>query len=144
MRALDLHNIEGYYDDLKYIGRLGGISESTRDWIETTMYELRGKANVYECRLGELLMAKNIKFIHQAPFVFMPMKIHFVDFYLPEYRMVLEVDGNYHDSSLQIAKDQERDQRFKDIGIRVVRVENEETRSPDILSLRLSQFLPTA
>lgn len=141
IRALDKHDIGGYYQDLEYIGRLSFIPEWKRSWIEVTMHELREKANIYEHAMGELLINKNIGFIHQAPFVFRPQKIYFADFYLPKYRIVIEVDGMYHNGNDMLVRDSERDYNFKSIGIRVIRVSNAETNNPKILALRLSQYI---
>ena len=60
LRELDRHDTEGYFRDLEYIGRLSFLSASTRDWIETTMFELRDKSNIYENIMGELLIKKNV------------------------------------------------------------------------------------
>ena len=141
LRALDKHDTEGYFKDLEYLGRLSFVPEGTRSWIEVTMYSLREKANVYEHSLGELLIKKKVNFIHQAPFVFRPKKIYFTDFYLPDYRIVIEVDGVYHNGKDMVSRDAERDYNFKSIGIRVVRVMNEETKDPEHLSLRLAQYI---
>lgn len=141
LRALDKHDTEGYFKDLEYIGRLSFVPEGTRSWIEVTMYSLRERANIYEHALGELLIKKKVDFIHQAPFVFRPKKIYFAGFYLPSYRIVVEVDGVYHNGNEMVSRDAERDHNFKSIGIRVVRVANEETKDPAHLSLRLAQFI---
>lgn len=141
MRLLDEYDTKGYFKDLEYLGRISYISESTRDWIEARMYELREKANVYEHKVGELLINNGIDFIHQAPFVFRPKTIYFVDFYLPKQRIVIEVDGNYHDSRTMRHKDSDRDYNFKSIGIRVIRVSNGETGDLKMLALRLSEYI---
>jgi len=141
MRLLDEYDTKGYFKDLEYLGRISYISESTRDWIEARMYELREKANVYEHKVGELLIQNGIEFIHQAPFVFRPKTIYFADFYLPKQRIVIEVDGNYHDSRTMRHKDNDRDYNFKSIGIRVIRVSNGETGDLKMLALRLSEYI---
>jgi len=141
MRLLDEHDSKGYFKDLEYLGRISYISESTRAWIEARMYELREKSNVYEHKIGELLIKHDVEFIHQAPFVFRPKTIYFVDFFLPKERIVIEVDGSYHKSYSMLSKDGERDANFKSIGIRVIRVVNEETGDPKMLALRLSEHI---
>lgn len=105
------------------------------------MYELREKANCYEHKMGEILIESGIDFIHQAPFVFRPKTIYFCDFYIPSHRIVIEIDGIYHNSAVQSMKDTERDFNFKSIGIRVVRIANEETNDKEKLKLRLSQYI---
>lgn len=141
MLALDKYDVKGYYRDLEYLGKLSYLPQSTKDWIEARMYELRSSANVYEHIIGELLIKKNVDFIHQAPFVFRPRTIYFCDFFLPKDRIVIEVDGIYHSGQSQLEKDKERDSHFKSIGIRVIRVHNEETRDVNRLAIRLSQYI---
>lgn len=52
------HNTIGYLDDLNHICKLGRISSSTRDWIETNMLRLRETANSYEIDFAAYLMNK--------------------------------------------------------------------------------------
>lgn len=142
LRALDRYDIKGYFRDIEYLGKLSFLREGTREWMETRMYELRDSANMYEHKMGELLIEKKIDFIHQAPFAFRPRTIYFCDFFLPKDRIVIEVDGIYHKSQTQLEKDRERDANFKSIGIRVIRVTNEETMNKKLVSLRLAEFIP--
>jgi len=141
MRKLDEYDTRNYCRDLEYLARLSFLPDSTRGWIEARMYELREKSNRYEHTVGELLMKKGLDFIHQAPFVFRPKKIYFCDFYLPQKRAVLEIDGIYHMGNAQFSKDRERDANFKSVGIRVIRIANSETGDAKMLSLRLDQLL---
>lgn len=140
-RRLDIYDTKCYFKDLDYLARLSYLSDSTRSWIEARRYELRASANIYEHMFGELLINQGIDFIHQAPFVFRPRKIYFCDFYLPKERIAIEIDGIYHNSELQLAKDAERDENFNSIGIRVLRITNEETKDKTRLSLRLQEFI---
>lgn len=140
-RVLDEYDMRNYARDLEYLARLSFLRESTRAWIEARMYELRDSSNRYEQFMGQLLMKKGIDFIHQAPFVFRPNKIYFCDFYLPECRTVVEVDGVYHQGDMQFAKDAERDANFRSVGILVFRVANAETMDTKRLSARLDDFL---
>ena len=136
-RALDMHNVENYVSDLDYLARLTGVSPSTKDWIECRMLELRDSANVFEHYLAGFLMEHGVKFIHQAPFVFDCKKIYFADFYLPEHRMVIEVDGTYHQSDSQFAYDNERNNRFASMKIKTIRIPNEITKDTQKLKMRL-------
>ena len=47
-----------------------------------------------------------------------------VDFYCHKAALVVEVDGDIHDQ--QAEYDQEREQILKDIGLRIMRIKNEE------------------
>jgi very-short-patch-repair endonuclease len=54
------------------------------------------------------------------------------DFYLPEQKLIIEIDGPYHDA----AKDRQRDNWFQQArGIRTLRLTNEQVLSGDFSSL---------
>lgn len=117
------HNTIGYLDDLTHICKLGKISESKKDWIETNMLRLRECANIYEIDFASYLMNKGIKFIHQAPFI-LSGKIYFADFYLPDKHAIIELDGDYHNGIAQSEKDRFRDECFNGHKLKVVRIPN--------------------
>lgn len=117
------YNTIGYLDDLAHICKLGRISESKRDWIETTMLKLRSSANMYEIDFAAYLIDNGIKFIHQAPFI-LSGKIYFADFYLPTKHAIIELDGSYHNGIAQSEKDRFRDECFNGHKLKVVRIPN--------------------
>lgn len=47
-----------------------------------------------------------------------------LDFYCPEEKLAIEMDGVYHFTPYQIAKDKQRDAYLNSVGIRVLRFEN--------------------
>jgi very-short-patch-repair endonuclease len=49
-----------------------------------------------------------------------------VDFHCPRAKLVIELDGGQHYSSKGKAKDRERDEYMKDIGLRVLRFSDKE------------------
>ena len=51
---------------------------------------------------------------------------YIVDFYCPEKKLVIEIDGDSHFSKRDILKDQERDEFIISFGYRVVRYLNSE------------------
>lgn len=128
------YNTLGYLEDMNHLCKLGRISESRRDWIENTMLQLRQSANAYEIDFAAYLMKKKIKFIHQAPFIFSG-KIYFADFYLPQKRTIIEIDGNYHYGIAQSEKDKVRDQDFNGMRIKVVRLPNSAVYNEDYLKI---------
>jgi very-short-patch-repair endonuclease len=68
-------------------------------------------------------------------------KIGFVDFFVPDRNLVIEVDGDYwHSFPEQIAKDQRRDAYLTKIGLRVVRVRERDINT-DIDSVMLAAGL---
>lgn len=51
---------------------------------------------------------------------------HIVDFYSPQVKLVIEVDGPIHESSDAIESDKLREDEIKSLGIQVLRFKNEE------------------
>ena len=51
------------------------------------------------------------------------------DIYIPKARLVIEVDGQSHQSKEQQARDRQKDKFYNDKGIRVVRVSNDDVQS---------------
>ena len=49
---------------------------------------------------------------------------YIVDFYCPEFRLAVELDGAGHMTSMGSEKDQERDEFLKRFNVRVIRFEN--------------------
>ena len=68
-------------------------------------------------------------------------QIYFADFYLPEHRLVIEVDGSYHNGDEQFKYDRERDHQFESMKIRTMRISNSETMNRKTIELRLSQYI---
>jgi very-short-patch-repair endonuclease len=52
-----------------------------------------------------------------------------VDFYCPERRVAIELDGGHHGESVQAQRDSERDEALKSMGILVLRFTNYEVKS---------------
>ena len=47
-----------------------------------------------------------------------------VDFFCPEKKLVIELDGDYHGDYLKIEEDVSRDNYLRSIGYRILRFEN--------------------
>lgn len=137
---LQQYNIANYLEDYRLIGQFCNLPKSKKDWIEYTRETLKGKANRYEILLGEYLIERKVKFIHQAPFV-IDGKIYFLDFYVPSKRLAIEIDGNYHQSMTQEKYDYVRDRSFQSIGIKTIRISNNETLSKQQMDIILSSHI---
>lgn len=133
---LDLHNISQYIEDYAIISKFSHLPFSKREWIETRRYELQYSANKYEHLLGAFLLSHDVKFIHQAPFV-INGKIYFLDFFIPSLRIAIEVDGVSHSWYDHPNKDSNRDMDFKTIGVKTIRISNDEVSSKKYLEIRL-------
>lgn len=85
---------------------------------------LRKNMTVAESILWEELRNKrllNLKFRRQHP-----IGIYIVDFYCHELKLVIEVDGEYHQFKDQMQKDFIRTEILEEFGLKVVRFNNEE------------------
>lgn len=134
---LQEYNTANYFQDYVLIGQFCNLPKSKKEWIQDTREDLKSKANKYEILLGEYLIEHKVKFIHQAPFI-IDGKMYFLDFYVPNKRIAIEVDGQYHQSITQESYDAVRDESFQSIGIKTIRISNNETMSKQQLDIILS------
>ena len=66
-------------------------------------------------------------FLKQLPVTVHRQKIigkYIVDFYIPQYKVVIEVDGRQHSRSQNRISDAERDKYLAELGIMVLRYKN--------------------
>jgi very-short-patch-repair endonuclease len=54
---------------------------------------------------------------------------YIVDLYVSKYKLIIEVDGGYHDNKEQKIKDEERELYLKSKGFEIIRFKNEEIRN---------------
>jgi very-short-patch-repair endonuclease len=83
------------------------------------------------------------KFLRQHPIIhgqFMKRLLFFIaDFYCWEKKLVLELDGGIH--KLQKEYDEQRDLILKNKGLKILRIENEETNDMERLKQKLRMTL---
>lgn len=85
---------------------------------------LRRNMTMAEKKLWEVLKDKHFKgykFRRQHP-----IHIFIVDFYCHELGLVIEIDGEYHNEAIQIAKDIERSELLRFQDIHVIRFTNDQ------------------
>jgi very-short-patch-repair endonuclease len=88
--------------------------------------ELIKKATIQESVFRSFLEDFKIKYIFQKIEVY-GNKFYIVDFYLPDYNWVVEIDGNHHYTEEYLASDEERTKHLKEIRIdQVYRIKNSE------------------
>jgi very-short-patch-repair endonuclease len=86
--------------------------------------ELKRKATPSELKIKNQLKRISIRAMFQKGFIAGNFCI--VDFYIPKYRICLEVDGGYHLSDKQKKRDQDRDQYLiLERGLSVIHITNE-------------------
>lgn len=85
--------------------------------------ELRENMTPAELKLWEALKGNKlgVKFRREHPVLF-----YIVDFYCHKMKLVVEVDGGYHNKEEQKIKDAERTANLEGIGLQVIRFTNDE------------------
>jgi len=83
------------------------------------------------------------KFLRQHPIVYKAdykgLNYFIADFYCSEKKIVVELDGLVHDENQDY--DTIRDSEMKDMGIKVLRIKNDELKNIDEVLLRILSFI---
>jgi len=104
-----MHKWVPYRKDLKYAAR-----------------DLRNNST-----LGEVLLWKQLKGKQTKGYDFhrqKPILTYVVDFYCPALRLVIEVDGGYHNEEEVAKRDKERQGKIENLGIEFLRFTDKEIR----------------
>ena len=109
-------------------------------WRNTYNSKLKNHAKNLRCNMSQqeiVLWAKlrkrqvyGIKFLRQNPV------LHYIlDFYSPEVRLAIEIDGSQHYNDLNTQKDNLRDHQLLQMGIKTLRYSNSDinTKLEDVL-----------
>ena len=86
---------------------------------------MRRRMTKYEYRLYAC-------FLSSLPVIVCRQKViddYIVDFYLPEAKLIIEVDGSQHYTEKGMAEDAARDDHLRSLGYSVVRYSNEDIRT---------------
>lgn len=97
-----------------------------RKYLKTYRRELRSNLTISEARLWKVLKGSQLdgrKFRRQHS-----IGNYIVDFYCPSEKLVIEVDGGYHNDEAVQESDRIRDLFINEHSIRVLRVPNEAIR----------------
>jgi len=101
------------------------------EWIENTCLNLYKNRNIYEEKASCILKDLKIKFEPQCLFFDSETNsTYFLDFLLIESKIALEIDGESH--KYKVLHDKNRDLFFKRIGIKTVRIKNENVCNHEI------------
>ena len=108
--------------------------------------ELRNNMTESEKLLWEELRGKRIsglRFLRQHPILYkgnLSKYNYFIaDFYCNEKKVIIEVDGPIHDRSEDY--DEYRDNELEELGIRVLRIKNEELKNMKEVINRITEYL---
>jgi very-short-patch-repair endonuclease len=73
-----------------------------------------------------------------------PIDRYIVDFYCPEIRVIVEIDGGVHDQPGQAEWGEERDRRLQGLGYKLLRVPNEDVlKDPEWFTERIRSLHPS-
>ena len=86
--------------------------------------ELTQKATQWELSFHKKLKETGLYFIFQYPIVCNGEKLFIIDFYIPKYKLAIELDGQWHYTPEMIIQDKLRTKLLKKEGIRVLRIAN--------------------
>lgn len=97
-------------------------------FLEQKAKHLTKNATKWELSLKDTLLELKYHFKMQVPVIFenkRTIKGYILDFLLPDYQLVIEVDGKqYHSSKEQIKNDNRRTKHLKSMGYDVLRFTN--------------------
>ena len=91
-------------------------------YLKKTRKDLRNNSTSAEAFLWKYLSKRKLhgrKFRRQQS-----LENFIVDFYYPSERLIIELDGHYHDNPKTIEKDRTRDTNLQQLGFKVLRFEN--------------------
>ena len=106
-------------------------------WDKETERVLLRNSTKYEAIVENKIKEKINRHVTKQKMIKILGHTYFVDLYLDEYKIAIEVDGNYHTSPKQLLKDKNRDINFELNLIRVFRISNNDT----IDAQKLSDFV---
>ena len=116
--------------------------------IKRLSRKLRRRQTGYERLLWAKLKDRQIegyKFLRQHPLLYdrqgNDLKFFVPDFYCPKAKLVIEVDGAYHDNARTF--DQWREENIRALGIKIIRFKNEEIGEMEKVLEKIRGMLPT-
>lgn len=99
------------------------LSPVMRKWVTETMRRLTASPTLPERKAAEILRRFDDRPVRQA-FFMIRGRCYFLDFFLPERLLAIEIDGSSHKERKE--KDRRRDADFRSIGIRTIRIKNKD------------------
>lgn len=103
--------------------------KSLVEWANNNKKKLEESSTKYEKKLYSALykpLKGRVK--KQQPFI-INKHLYYADIYIPSLKLVIEIDGGYHNTEEQKAKDKQRDDDFRSIGYTTLRYTNEQIDS---------------
>lgn len=107
------------------------LNDDLVEWINENSINLLINRNKAEMLAGEELK-KYVNEVHEQVYFRISGHSYFLDYYLPKYKLAIEIYGNYH--KIRRVEDKERDNMFNNIGIRTIRISSKDVLSGNFIS----------
>ena len=108
------------------------LSEEHREWILENAIRMIEHPTEAELAFEQTLVRCGVEYEKQT-FFRINGKDYFLDFYLPNSKIAIEIDGSIHRT--QKTYDKFRDKEFARIGIKTIRIHNRKAYLSDILHI---------
>lgn len=115
------------------------LSDEMVEWIEENSIRLLVNRNKAELQAGKELK-RYIQEVHEQVFFMISDHSYFLDYYLPKYKIAIEIDGGYH--KIRKIEDKERDRHFGEIGIRTIRISSKDVLRGDFIKVLRERLRP--
>lgn len=109
------------------------------EWIEENTCKLLENKSKAERIAGEELR-KWCNDIYEQPFFNIHGRSYFLDYYIPLFRLAIEIDGRYH--KIRRLEDAQRDKDFQQIGIRTIRISDKDVLSGKFIERLREKTMP--
>ena len=115
------------------------LNDDLVEWINENSIKLLINRNKAEMLAGEELK-KYFNEVHEQVYFRISGHSYFLDYYLPKYKLAIEIDGSYH--KIRRVEDKERDKMFNDIGIRTIRINSKDVLRGDFIKSLKEKLIP--
>ena len=117
------------------------VDINLKEWIDETYLKLKAEATKSEQSLyNRLHKTFKERLKRQVPFV-INGKVYYADLCLKSMKVIIEVDGGYHNTEAQQTKDKERDKAFSSIGYKTIRCTNEQVKNKQYVKQLIQDLL---
>ena len=103
--------------------------------------ELLAATTKAESAVGAILRRLGLAYIPQYP-IATARKIYYADIYVPSLRLIIEVDGGYHETKEQKRLDNNRSANIRKLNIHLCRIRNSDAYSPEKVKAKIKRFAP--
>lgn len=113
--------------------RIENREETSQRWEKRTRKELLKKSTKYEKMVFKKLKSVLGNRLKPQHMFIIDGKIYFADMSIKSKKLIIEVDGGYHNTSEQQCKDNLRDKAFESIGYKTIRIPNDKACDKEFL-----------